>query len=116
MLLNGGDITYEESLQHSQRNILTKSLGNKGNLSSGYVQNLSYSHHNLEQKLEDQDILILCSDGVWSLLSSEQLAEIFINNNDLNLGVEKVIEQVLEKGANDNATIIALKCSIKYNN
>jgi protein phosphatase len=115
MLLNGGDISYEQSLQHSQRNILTKSLGNKANLSPGYVQNLTYCYTNVTHKLEDKDILILCSDGVWDLVSAVELADLFIDNS-MDLAVEKVIEQVLEKGANDNATIVALQCKIKYNN
>ncbi len=112
MLLSGGDISYEQSISHSQKNVLTKSLGSKPKLSQGYVQDLSYSYKNLSLKLEDQDILLLCSDGVWDLVSATELAEIFVNNQEINLGVEKVIEQVLENGAKDNATILALQCHI----
>lgn len=41
MLLASGEITYQESLDHRDRNILTKSLGSKPRLSDGYVQDLS---------------------------------------------------------------------------
>ncbi|MGK7877804.1 MAG: PP2C family serine/threonine-protein phosphatase [Xenococcaceae cyanobacterium] len=109
MLLASGQITYEESLEHPDRSILTKSLGSKPRLSEGYVQDLSRFGNKLSLTLEDGDILILCSDGVWDLVDAEQLAEIFSQQSDLQASVNTTIDQVLERGANDNATILALK-------
>lgn len=113
MMLASGQITYEESLDHPDRNVLTKSLGSKSILSQGYVQNLSKNSDKISLTLEDNDILILCSDGVWDLVSNEEFIELFSDENNLNLAVDKTIEKVLNKGASDNATILALKCSMK---
>ncbi|CAD5989257.1 Serine/threonine phosphatase stp [Planktothrix tepida] len=113
MLLASGEISYQESQQHPDRNVLTKSLGSKRRLSPGYVQDLSRFGGESFLTLEDGDILLLCSDGVWDLVSNEELATIFNEQQNLQGAVNTAIEQVLERGASDNATLVALKCSIE---
>lgn len=113
MLVASGQITQEESLEHPDRNILTKSLGSKRQLSDGYVQDLRRTKEALSMTLEDGDILLLCSDGVWDLVSTEEIAKIFADCSSLQSAVDTTINQVLDQGASDNATLLALRCSIK---
>jgi protein phosphatase len=114
MLVASGKITYEESQVHPDRNILTKSLGSKRKLSDRYIQDLSFFGVGISMFLEDGDILLLCSDGVWDLVPADDLAEIFADNQTtLHLAVESTIEKVLARGAHDNATILALKCCVE---
>jgi len=115
MLLASGQITYEDSIHHPDRSVLVKSIGSKPRLSRGYVQDLSRFGTDFSLTLEDGDILILCSDGVWDLISVEDLGVIFTKQTNLQTAVEQTIQQVLERGANDNATIVALKCSLESN-
>ena len=111
MLLANGEISYQESHQHRQRNILTKCIGIKETLDSGYVQTLQVFASN-SIFLEQDDIIILCSDGVWDLVYQTELAEIFTGNRNLKIAVNNTINLVLSRGARDNATIIAMKCSL----
>jgi PPM family protein phosphatase len=110
MLLHSQQITYEESLKHPDRNVLTKSLGSSRQLNDGYIQHLKES-----LILENNDIILLCSDGVWDLISLDEFLDIFSSNNKLQNSVNQVIEKVIEKGASDNATLVALKCQIQNN-
>ncbi len=112
MLLASGQITYEESLDHPDRSRLIRSLGSKIRLSDGYVQDLSYFGKDFLLTLNNQDILILCSDGVWDFVSSDELAETFEQQRSLQSAINQTINLVLERGANDNATIVALKCCL----
>jgi len=109
MLVASGEITYEESLDHPDRNVLTKSIGSKRRLSNGYVQDLSRSSEGLSMLLEDGDILLLCSDGVWDLVDKDELAEIFAQESILQTAVDETIDRVLKGGAPDNATLLALQ-------
>jgi protein phosphatase len=109
MLVASGEITYEESLDHPDRNVLTKSIGSKRRLSNGYVQDLSRSSEGLSMLLEDSDILLLCSDGVWDLVDKDELAEIFAQESILQTAVDETIDRVLKGGAPDNATLLALQ-------
>jgi protein phosphatase len=112
-LVASGQITDEESLDHPDRNILTKSLGSKRRLSDGYVQDLRRTTPGLSMNLKDGDILLLCSDGVWDLVSTDELADIFAHDEDLQSAVDKTIQKVLNRGAFDNATLLVLKCRIE---
>ena len=112
MMLASGQITYEESLDHPDRSTLIKSLGFQPKLSNGYVQDLSSFSGDLSLTLEPEDTLILCSDGVWDLVSESELAEIFSRETSLQAASDRTIDLVLERGANDNATIVALKCHL----
>ncbi|NEO40377.1 MAG: serine/threonine-protein phosphatase [Moorea sp. SIOASIH] len=116
MLLASGEITYQESLDHPDSNILTKALGSQPRLSDGYVQDLSRFSQDLSLALEDRDILVLCSDGVWNLVSDTELAETLKKTQPLQAAVDEIIQKVIDNGASDNATILALECCIKNAN
>jgi protein phosphatase len=110
MLVANGEITEEESLTHPDRNVLLKSIGSKKHLSEGYVQNLSRTTSNLSMTLENEDILLLCSDGVWDLVPTQELAEIFSQFESLQMAVDQTIQRVINQGATDNATLLAMQC------
>ncbi len=112
MLLANGDITYEESYKHKKRNILTRCIGSKDVLDPSYVQTLQFFGSELSILLEQDDIVILCSDGVWDLIPPTELAEIFAGSRNLKLAVNNSIDLVLTRGARDNATIVAMKCNL----
>jgi PPM family protein phosphatase len=112
MLVASGQITEAESVDHPDRNVLTKFLGSKSRLSDGYIQDLRRTHQELSITLENEDILLLCSDGVWDLVTKQELTDIFQNHQNLQLAVDQSIKQVIKRGASDNATLVALKCCI----
>jgi protein phosphatase len=109
LLLASGQITYEESLTHLDKNQLTKFIGSKRSLSDGYVQDLSQFGDAKTLSLEDGDILVLCSDGVWDLVPENKIADIFAGDQSLQTNVDRVIDWVLANGAHDNATVVAIK-------
>ncbi|NEO54809.1 MAG: SpoIIE family protein phosphatase [Okeania sp. SIO3B5] len=109
MLVASGQISEEESREHPDRNVLTKSLGSKKRLSQGYVQTVT------DIELQDGDVILLCSDGVWDLVSDQELMELFMPimpPTVLQTAVNQAIKQVLKRGATDNATLLALRCHI----
>ena len=110
LMVNNGEITEEESRNHPDRNVLLRSLGSKTSLSPGYVQNLTVTTKNLALTLENRDILLLCSDGVWDLVRDGELQAIFSSeSSSLQDGVDTTLKKVLDAGASDNATIVALQ-------
>jgi protein phosphatase len=104
LLVASGEISLEESYEHPDRNVLTKSLGSKQQLSRGYIQTQT------DLTLEDGDILVLCSDGVWDLVPDRELQEQFSPSIPLHSAVQTILDTVLKRGAIDNATLIAARC------
>ncbi|MDJ0511369.1 MAG: protein phosphatase 2C domain-containing protein [Crocosphaera sp.] len=113
LLVNNGEITEEESKNHPDRSLLLRSLGSKNTLSHDYVQNLTATTNHLVLTLENNDLLLLCSDGIWDLISQEKIQDIFSDPHlALQDAVNLIIDNVLEAGASDNATILALEYNI----
>jgi len=94
-----GEITYEEAFNHPKRNYLTNVLGIEGKVIPDY----------LSQKLSDRDMLLLCSDGLNSMLRDEQILKLLKKYPDPETAVNKLIEYANRKGGRDNITIIAIK-------
>jgi len=94
-LVEQGLIRPEEAGTHPQRNILTGALG-AGNEVVPEV---------LEQPiaLEKDDVLILCTDGLWSLISEKEIQSAL--STDLNQSCGKLIAMAKERGGPDNITV-----------
>ena len=113
MLIASGQLSLEASFNHPDRSVLLRSLGSKPVISAEYIQTLDRYGQADSLRLADQDILLLCSDGVWDLVNPNELADIFtISKSSLQSAVDQVIAEVLNRGANDNATLIALKFNL----
>src|ERR1044071_1786365 len=94
-LVEQGIIRPEEAVTHPQRNILTGALG----AGSEVVPEV------LEQPitLEKGDVLVLCTDGLWSLISEQELQSAL--SPDLNQSCSKLIALAKERGGPDNITV-----------
>jgi protein phosphatase len=109
MLVASGQITEEEKDSHPDRNVLTKSLGSNRRLNDGYVQLVNRFSNELYLSLEVNDIILLCSDGVWDLVQEDELLTMVNQYGVMEDYVNDVINLVLDRGAQDNATLLALK-------
>jgi len=94
-LVEQGIIRPEDAVTHPQRNILTGALG----AGSDVVPEV------LEQPitLEKGDVLLLCTDGLWSLITEQELQSAL--STDLNQSCRKLITLAKERGGPDNITV-----------
>lgn len=102
-LVDKGIITYEQSFDHPQGNIVTRSLGDPSK--SAQPESRHY-------KVYDGDILMLCSDGLSGVLRDIEIENIIGKNTD---DIEKCQEQLWHAAKNadwyDNVT--TLLCKVK---
>lgn len=99
-LLNKGEITPLEAENHSDKNILTKSLGT----SKKRTCDLFLSEHPFEKG----DKILLCSDGLYDYFSHQKLAE-YLSGNNLNDISQQLTSFVLNRGAHDNFSLLLLQ-------
>ena len=99
LLVAAGDLTEEEAKYHPKRNVLMKALG------SGEKAELDVF------AVEDQDIdgILLCSDGLTSMLTKEQIEKV-LNDEELEMEeqVVKLIRKSNARGGTDNISIAYL--------
>jgi serine/threonine protein phosphatase PrpC len=98
-LVESGVISLEEAEIHPQRHILTAALG------SGVEISPDYSEAPVE--LEKGDVLILCTDGLWSLLNESELLGAI--HGDLRKSCQALIGIARDRGGPDNITVQLLR-------
>ena len=99
-----GDITEEEARSHPDRNRLTRSVGGQSPLPSYHVDTQD------RLPLDPDDVLILCTDGVWELLKDVELAqEVVRPGESLPRLAQALLNRVLERGSPDNATVLLVR-------
>lgn len=91
-------ITADKVRTHSQRSILTKSVG------IGMFVKPDISQH----KLQKEDYLILCSDGVWSVIQDEEFAQSVIENKGVDQVSQNLVNLALYRKTDDNVSVIAI--------
>ncbi|MCD4653370.1 Stp1/IreP family PP2C-type Ser/Thr phosphatase [bacterium] len=95
-----GNMTIEESRLHPMRNVITRALGTQRQVE---VDTFVYT-------IEDNDHLILCTDGLSNMLSEEETAVITVEHNyDLKQAVECLIQKANERGGDDNITAVVIR-------
>lgn len=99
LLVAAGDLTEEEAKYHPKRNVLMKALGSsdKADLDVFDVVDM------------DVDGILLCSDGLTSMLTKEQIEKV-LNDKDLEIEeqVIKLIRKSNARGGTDNISIAYL--------
>lgn len=94
-----GEISYEETFSHPKRNYLTNVLGIADDVTPDYMS----------LELPGKDMLLLCSDGLNSMLRDEQISRLLKKFPDPGTAVNRLIEYANKKGGEDNITIIIIK-------
>jgi protein phosphatase len=103
-LVENGIVRSEDAESHPQRHILTAALGSGRDIVP----------HVPEQpiELEESDVLILCTDGLWSLVPERDLAQVAQTNPPAE-ACAKLVRTALERGGPDNITVLVLRVSAR---
>lgn len=95
-LLQNGSITAEEALIHPHRNILTRAVGTEEfvTVDTGCCE------------LIKDDKFLLCTDGLTTMLSEQEISAIINEEADLDRATDKMLTDALTNGGYDNITVI----------
>ncbi len=88
---------------HPQRNYVTRCLG--GNIASPEIT------VNSSVRLKDGDIVMLCSDGLWSRIQEDSMLELICGNTSLDQAVEVLVQDAAKIASpeSDNVSAMALR-------
>lgn len=99
LLVETGELTKEEALNHPRKNVLMRALGANNPIDVDIFDIVD----------ADYDSILLCSDGLTNMLSQSQIEKVL--NSDLNLE-EKVVKLIRKsnlRGGTDNVSIAYLE-------
>ncbi len=100
-LVELGKITEEEALTHPRRNVLYQALG----------QGTDVEIHIASETLKVNDVIILCSDGLWGEVAELAITEVISNTTSPLAAAEQLIKLANASGGPDNITAIIIQVS-----
>ena len=97
-LMHAGEISREDMHTHPKRNIITRAIGTHDQVEPSL----------LHLEVQRGDLLLLCSDGLTSMVRDEEIKQVFKLNNNVSSIADTLIKLAYDAGAKDNITIIVI--------
>jgi protein phosphatase len=94
ILMDKGLISQEEAACHPQKNIITRAVGTEKDVEAD----------TFTVKLQQGDVILLCSDGLSNAVSDDEMAAIL--SNDLQTATDRLIQAALDNGGTDNVSAV----------
>jgi protein phosphatase len=98
-LERSGQITAEAAEHHPQRSIITRALGPEPDVE---VDTFTLT-------VRDGDVFLICSDGLTSMISDEEVASIVRSAGSLDEAAETLVRAANQSGGKDNITVILFR-------
>jgi len=100
-LVESGIVRSEDAEKHPQRHILTAALGAGTEVSADSADP--------EFDLEDGDTLVLCTDGLWGVVSEDEIVKAVREEKSVQESCRELVRLALERGGPDNITVQVLR-------
>jgi serine/threonine protein phosphatase PrpC len=98
-LVRRGKLTEEQAAEHPQRSIITRALGPEPDVE---VDTWTYP-------ARAGDVVLLCSDGLTSMISEERVRAILAEHDNLDEAGDELIREANEAGGRDNITVVLFR-------
>lgn len=95
-LIELGQASSEETPTHPQKNVLYRAVGQFADLEVA-----TYTH-----TLSPGSYLLMCSDGLWNLVSDQEISHTLASSASLLQAVNTLVQTAKTLGGNDNITVI----------
>jgi serine/threonine protein phosphatase PrpC len=99
--VRAGAMTAEEARTHEKRNVITRCIG----MSEAVEVDV------FTEQVQDGDILVLCTDGLSSLVDEDEMCRI-VEQYGPEESVARLIERANEQGGTDNITALVARVAL----
>jgi protein phosphatase len=97
-MVRAGRLTEEQARINPYKNLITRCLGHEEKVE------IDHTPVNLKAK----DWIVLCSDGLSTVLRDEQICDVVEKKHDPDHVCEELVKQTLDGGAPDNVTVVVI--------
>lgn len=98
-LVDLGEISESEAGLHPHRNVLYRALGQ----SDPFEPDLDIF------SLQPGEGLLICSDGLWGVISQQDIRQIIEGHEDLDIAAQELVNAANNAGGPDNISVILVK-------
>lgn len=100
-LIRDGRLTPEQAAVHPQRSIITRALGVDSRVDVDVYSLV----------LQPNDRVMLCSDGLTSMVRTGHIAELLRRESDPTAAANALVDAANAAGGEDNITVVVLDCT-----
>lgn len=97
-LVDAGEITADEARVHPNRSVITRALGSDPAM---YADHFSLT-------IEEGDRLILCSDGLSSMIPDNEIEHIATQSPTAQICTDNLVDAALTAGGHDNVSVVVV--------
>lgn len=101
-LIRSGFISEDDAKSHPQRNAIIRSLGDVLDVEADII----------EVAVKNNDILLLCTDGLHNNIDEDEMREMIMKCDDIQEACDKLVHLANLRGGNDNISVVAVKLEI----
>lgn len=98
-LYDKGQIGRDDMKNHPNKNIITRAIGTNYNVKCDIF----------EIHVNENDGIVLCTDGLSNMVDDEEILNIYLNAPDTDACVKELIEKANNAGGTDNITVAVAK-------
>lgn len=98
-LVRQGRLTPEEAAEHPQRSIITRALGPESEVAIDSAV----------MAVEDDDLFLLCSDGLTTMVHDDQIADLLATGETLTERADALVDAANAAGGRDNITVLLFR-------
>lgn len=95
-MIDANLLSPAEAMAHPQANVITRAVG---------VAELELA--TLTDRVEPDDVMLLCTDGLDKMMSDDEIGEC-LAGNDPTMAADALIDRALERGGRDNVTVVVV--------
>jgi protein phosphatase len=99
-LVRTGGLTPQQAANHPNRNVITRALGTRSTVEVDIF----------EEELHHDDVVVLCSDGLYRTVDESEIARAMIS--EPQLAAEALVALSNQRGAPDNVSVVIVRIAI----
>lgn len=98
-MIEAGQLTSLEARYHPKRSVITRALGSDPRMLADIY----------EINVKAGDRLLLCTDGLSSMVVDEEIGEMLAQETDPQRCADKLVDEAIAAGGNDNITVVVVE-------
>jgi protein phosphatase len=102
-LVRLGMLTREQASRDPRRNVVTRALGSDPAVAPDVI----------EEPCEPGDVLLLCSDGLNTMLPDDRILQAVADGGDLEAACRRLVADANESGGEDNITVVLVRPEVR---
>lgn len=98
-MIRMGELERSKARLHPEKNVITRAVGAAEDCRVDFFQ----------VRLEEEECVLMCSDGLSNMLDDEQIRNIINSQRDVIEKTQKLVEAANNSGGKDNITVVVVE-------